>query len=361
MCTQAVAFAAMNRLVLFNLTVMNVLFIGGTGTISTACTQLAISRGLKVTLLNRSLRESLPGAQQITSDINDPVATEAALAGRKWDAVVDFIAFTAADVDRRIAIFRGKAAQYFLISSASAYQKPIPTIPITESMPLGNPFSQYARDKIAGEERLMRALRDKAFPGVIIRPSLTYGDRNVPLPVNSGLKSYTVIDRMRRGAPVVVPGDGLTLWTMTHNSDFAKGLVGLLGQERAIGQAFHITSDEALTWNQYYLLTARAAGVSSPKLTHIASDFITACMPELTGSLLGDKCYTAIFDNSKIRSFVPDFQATTRYADGIARTIAWFDADKSRCGIDDASNANWDRMIAAYDRGLQQACRDFGR
>ena len=340
---------------------MNILFIGGTGNISTACTQLAVSRGYHVTLLNRSQREPLPGTEQLTIDIHDQAAAETALGKRHWDAVVDFIAFTRADIDRRIALFRGKVGQYLFLSSASAYQKPATNVSITESTPLENPFWQYSRDKIACEERLMRALHDDTFPAVIIRPSLTYGDTIVPLAVNSWEKSYTVVDRMRRGQPVIVPGDGLSLWTITHNSDFAKGLIGLLGQNRAIGQAIHITSDEALTWNQFYEATAQAAGVTAPQLVHIASDFITTCLPEMTGSLLGDKAHTAIFDNAKIRSFVPDFQATTGYAVGITRTIAWFDTDERRRRIDDAANANWDRLIAAYDRGLEQTRRDFSQ
>jgi len=339
---------------------MNVLFIGGTGNISTACTQLAVSRGHHVTLLNRSQREPLPGTEQLTIDIHDQAAAETALGKRHWDAVVDFIAFTRDDINRRIALFRGTVGQYVFLSSASAYQKPATKISITESTPLENPFWQYSRDKIACEERLMGALQADAFPAVIIRPSLTYGDTVVPLAVNSWEKSYTAVDRMRRGQSVIVPGDGLSLWTITHNSDFAKGLVGLLGQSRAIGHAFHITSDEALTWNQFYLATAQAAGIAAPKLVHIASDFITTCLPEMTGSLLGDKAHTAIFDNAKIRSFVPDFQATTSYVVGIARTISWFDGDERRRHIDDTANANWDRLITAYKRGLQQARHDFG-
>ncbi|MFT3780691.1 MAG: NAD-dependent epimerase/dehydratase family protein [Nibricoccus sp.] len=339
---------------------MNVLFIGGTGYISSACTDLAVKRGYRVTLLNRSQRRTIAGTEQLTVDISDVAAAASALANHHWDVVVDFVAFTREHIEQRIALFRGKVGQYFFISSASAYQKPVMKTPITESTPLVNPFWQYSRDKIAAEERLLRALRDEAFPSVIIRPSLTYGDMIVPLAVNSWQKSYTIIDRMRRGKPVIVPGDGLTLWTITHNTDFAKGLVGLFGQERAIGHAFHITSDEALTWDQYYLLTARAAGVQKPKLVHIASDFIAACLPEMTGSLLGDKSYTAIFDNSKIRSFVPEFQATTSYAEGIARTIAWLDADEKRRDIDQKENADWDRLIAAYERGLDQARREFG-
>ena len=340
---------------------MNILFIGGTGNISSACTRFALARGHHVTLLNRSRHEGLPGTEQITVDIANQAAATAALAQKRWDVVVDFIAFTQDNIDQRIALFRGQIGQYIFLSSASAYQKPVTTIPITESTPLVNPFWEYSRNKITCEERLMRALRDEAFPALIVRPSLTYGDMVVPLAVNSWEKSYTAVHRMRRGLQVIVPGDGFSRWTITHNSDFAKGLIGLFGQDRAVGHAFHITSDEALTWNQFYLETAQAAGVAAPKLVHIASDFITACLPELTGSLIGDKSQTAIFDNTKIRSFVPDFQATTRYKDGIARTIAWFDADEHRRQIDTEANTHWDRLITAYERGLQHARRDFGR
>src|SRR5271170_725823 len=253
---------------------MKILFLGGTGIISTACTQLAVARGFHVTLLNRARRPALPGTHQITADITDPTA---AMGGQNWDAVVDFIAFTPAEIEQRIALFRNRTAQYVFISSASAYQKPLGHYLITESTPLANPFWDYSRDKIAGEERLLRALREEGFPMTVVRPSLTYGDLVVPLAVNSWLKSYTAVDRMRRGQPVIVPGDGLSLWTITHNSDFAKGLVGLLGHTGSIGHAFHITSDEAPTWNQIYAMTAEAAGVPSPKLVHIASDFIAAC------------------------------------------------------------------------------------
>ena len=339
---------------------MKVLFLGGTGIISTACTQLAVARGFHVTLLNRARRESLPGIHQITADMTDPVATATAMGNQRWDAVVDFIAFTPAEIEQRVALFRGRTGQYVFISSASAYQKPLAHYLITESTPLANPFWDYSRNKAAGEERLLRALREEAFPVTTVRPSLTYGDTVVPLAVNSWLKSYTAVDRMRRGKPVIVPGDGLSLWTITHNSDFAKGLVGLLGQQGAIGQAFQITSDEVLTWNQIYQYTAEAAGVPSPRLVHIASDFITACIPEDTGTLLGDKSHSAVFDNAKIKRFVPDFVCTTRFRDGIARTLAWFDADPVRRQIDDEASVAWDRLIAAYERGLEAARHEFG-
>jgi nucleoside-diphosphate-sugar epimerase len=340
---------------------MKILLIGGTGIISTACAQLAVARGFQVTVLNRSRRDAVPGTQQITADANDPASAAAALAGRRWDAVVDFLTFTPAELEQRLALFKDRTAQYVFISSASAYQKPLAHYLITESTPLANPFWDYSRNKIACEERLLRALREENFPMTIVRPSLTYGNTVVPLAVNSWLKSFTVVDRMRRGKPVIVPGDGLTLWTITHNSDFAKGLVGLLGHGGAVGHAIHITSDEALSWNQLYQSVAEAAGVDAPKLVHIASDFITACLPEMTGGLLGDKANCALFDNTKIKTFVPDFVATTRFRDGIKGTIAWFDADPKRREIDHDANAAWDKLIAAYERGLDSARREFGQ
>ena len=338
---------------------MRILFIGGTGIISTACTQLAIARGHSVTLCNRSRHIPIQGAAQITVDINDPVESERLLSGHTWDAVVDFLVFTPVELERRIALFRGRTAQYIFISSASAYQKPLSHYLITESTPLANPHWDYSRNKIACEERLLRALREESFPMTIVRPSFTFGDTVIPLAVNSWLKSYTAIDRMRRGLPVIVPGDGLSLWTMTHNSDFAKGLVGLCGHRGAIGQSFHITSDEVLTWDQIYQQTAEAAGVSHPKLVHIATDFLCACDPGFTGGLLGDKSHSAVFDNTKIKRFVPDYVATTRYRDGIARTIAWYDADPACRHIDEAANLTWDRILSAYDHGLRAAAADF--
>ncbi|HEY1849087.1 MAG TPA: SDR family oxidoreductase [Opitutaceae bacterium] len=338
---------------------MKVLFIGGTGIISTACAELAVSRGIELTLLNRAKRPSIPGAKTLVADMADPASAAKALAGTKWDSVVDFISFTPAEVESRISLLAGKTGQYIFISSASAYQKPLTDYLVTESTPLANPLWEYSRNKIACEERLIRAYREQGFPATIIRPSLTYGDTIIPLAVNSWLKGYTAVDRMRRGLPIIIPGDGLTLWTMTHNSDFAKGLVGLLAHAGSIGHALHITSDEALTWNQIYAITAEAAGVASPKFVHIASDFITACIPSMVGSLLGDKSHTALFDNSKIRRFVPGYVATTRYTEGIRRTLAWYDADAARRQIDADAAAGWDKLIGAYERGLASAVTEF--
>lgn len=339
---------------------MRILFIGGTGIISTACADLALARGHEVFLCNRGQRGTAPaGTQIVVSDIRDEAAAAAALGSRTWDVVVDFIAYTPDDVERDLRLFRGRTGQFVFISSASAYQRPSTHYLVTESTPLANPFWEYSRNKIACEERLLRALREEGFPATIVRPSLTYGDTQIPLAVNSWQRSFTAVDRMRRGLPVIVPGDGSSLWTFTHNTDFAKGFVGLLGHPQAIGHAFHITSDEVLTWDQGYLAVAAAAGVSAPKLIHIASDFIAACLPEANGSLIGDKSTSVVFDNTKIKRFVPDFVATTRFRDGVEATIAWFDADPARRLIDEDANREWDRLIATYQRGLDAARREF--
>ncbi|HEU5077732.1 MAG TPA: SDR family oxidoreductase [Opitutaceae bacterium] len=339
---------------------MRILFLGGTGIISTACSRLALERGHHVALLNRGTRETgLAASETIIADLKNESATRAALGNRKWDVVVNFIAFKPEDVERDIRLFAGKTEHYIFISSASAYQRPVGHYLVTESTPLVNPFWEYSRDKIACEERLMAEYRANGFPVSIIRPTLTYGDTQFVLPMNSWEKSYTIVDRMRRGLPVIVPGDGTSLWCITHNTDFAKGLVGLLGNRQAHGHAFHVTSDEVQTWDQYYRLTAAAAGVAEPKLVHIASDFIARCMPEKLGSLLGDKASSVVFDTSKIKRFVPDFAATTPFRVGVARTVAWYDADPKRRQIDAAANDRWDKLIRAYERGLEAAVKEF--
>lgn len=340
---------------------MRVLFLGGTGIISTACTRLAIERGFDVTLMNRGQREPIPGARHIRGDANDPASCAAALGQERFDVVADFITFMPEQVEQRLALFRGRVGQYIFISSASAYQKPVAHYLITESTPLVNPFWDYSRDKIACEDRLMRALRDEEFPATIVRPSFTYGETIIPLPMSSWLKQYTVLDRLRRGAPVIIPGDGTTLWTLTHNTDFAKGFVGLFGHQGAIGQPFHITSDEVLTWNQAYQAVAEAAGVAKPGFVHIASDFIAACLPDTTGGLHGDKSNSVVFDNTKIKRFVPDFVATTRFREGIRASVAWFDADPSRQVIDESANRAWDALVTAYRRGQQAAIAELAR
>jgi nucleoside-diphosphate-sugar epimerase len=333
---------------------MKVLFIGGTGIISSASTRLALERGIELVLLNRGSQELPPGARGLVADIRDREATARAVAGERFDAVVNWIAFTPSDIERDIELFRDTTRQYIFISSASAYQKPLSFYRITEDTPLANPYWEYSRNKIACEERLLRAYREEGFPCTIVRPSLTYGDTQIPLVLGSWQRPYTAVARMRQGKPIVIPGDGTSLWTITHNSDFAKGLVGLLGHQQAAGHAFHITSDEVLTWNQIAEAVASAAGVEA-RIVHIASDFLAACLPELTGTLLGDKAVSAVFDNSKIKRFVPEFCATTPFARGIRRTLEWFEADPARQQIDAAADARWDRLIAAYKDGLRRA------
>ena len=339
---------------------MKVLFVGGTGIISTACTRLAAERGIDLTLVVRGQHKTSvpPAVKTLRFDIHDVAAATRELEGRQFDTVVDWIAFTEADIERDLQLFRGRTRQFIFISSASAYQKPQTHYLITESTPLANPYWQYSRDKIACEERLLRAYREEQFPVTIVRPSLTYGETLIPLAVNSWQKSYTIVDRMLRGEKVIVPGDGSSLWVITHNSDFAKGLIGLLGNEQTIGHAFHITSDEVMTWDQYYRVVGNAAGVE-PKLVHIASDYISACLPDQTGSLTGDKAVSVVFDNTKIKRFVPDFCATTQFVEGIRKSLAWFDADATRKQIDQEANATWDKLIRLYERGLGEIQRDF--
>ena len=339
---------------------MRVLFIGGSGIISTACTQLAAQRGIEVTLVNRGQHKTQlpPGVKSLVVDVHDVPAAKKALGDVFYDVVVDWVAYTPEDIERDLELFRGRTRQFIFISSASAYQKPVGHYLITESTPLANPHWDYSRNKIACEERLMRAYREDGFPVTIVRPSLTYGDTQIPLITNSWEKPYTIVNRMLKKKKLVVPGDGTSLWVITHNTDFAKGLVGLLGHTQAIGHAFHITSEEALTWDQYTLILAEALGVQA-QIVHIPSDFIIACWPEQEGSLIGDKSVSVVFDNSKIRRFVPGYCPTTSFAEGIRRTLAWFQADASRQQIDSVKDAAWDKIIDAYEKGLNAAVQSF--
>ena len=329
---------------------MKVLFIGGTGFISTAVSRLAVGQGIDLFHLNRGLRGAeVTGVQHLTADIHRPEEVRAALRDLQFDVVVDWIAYMPEDIERDLALFRGKVKQFFFISSASAYQKP-PAYPfITESTPLYNPVWDYSQNKIACEERLLKAYREEGFPAVIIRPSLTY-DPNFPIALG-GWGCYTLADRLKKGKPIIVHGDGSSLWTVTHSEDVGRGLLGLFGNGRAVGHAFHITSDEVLTWNQIYGTIAEALGVEA-NVVHIASDFIVRVAPSHTGSLLGDKAWSAIFDNSKIKAFVPGYQAVIPFRDGIRRTLAWFDADEKRRRVDQAVNTEMDHILTAYaERG----------
>jgi nucleoside-diphosphate-sugar epimerase len=340
---------------------MRVLFVGGTGLISTACTKLALERGIEVVHLNRASGDHpIAGVQTLVADVRDESAAAKVLAGQKFDAVVDWIAYGADDIERDIRLFRDRTDQFVFISSTAAYKKPLGAWLTTEDTPLANPFWDYGRGKIAGEERCLRALREEGFPITIVRPAHTYGDWSMPLALCSWSHPYSAIARWRAGKANIVPGDGQTLWTVTHNTDFAVGLVGLLGRRQAIGHAFNIVSDEALTWDEIHRQVAAAAGVEC-KIVHIATDFIVACRPDVEGRLAGDASNCLVFDNSKLKRFVPDFRQSVPFSEGIKRTIAWFDADPARQTIDVEMDAWLDRLIATYERGLADARAEFGR
>ena len=323
---------------------MKVLFIGGTGIISSACSKLAVEQGIDLSLFNRGVtRRPVPeGAQLLQGDIHDP-RSAAVLKDVEFDVVVDWIAFTPEHIERDLELFGGRIHQYIFISSASAYQTPPTHLPITESTPLENPYWEYSRNKIACEDRLIQAYREDGFPMTIVRPSHTYDCTSLPLH-----GCYTVIDRMRKGRKIIVHGDGTSLWVLTHQLDFARGFTGLLGNPVVLGHAFHITSDEVLTWNQIAEFTARAAGVE-PRIVHIPSDYIAAFDPEWGASLLGDKAHSMIFDNTKIKHAVPHYRAAIPFARGVEEIIAWYDADPSRRNVDEALNTTMDRIITAHE------------
>ncbi len=323
---------------------MKVLFIGGTGIISSACSQLALAKGIDLYLLNRgqSMRPTPEGAKVLHADIRDPDSARSALGSLQFDAVVDWIAFTTGHIETDLDLFRGRTGQYIFISSASAYQTPPAALPVTESSVLDNPYWLYSRNKIACEERLVRAYREEKYPITIVRPSHTY-DCTL-LPMDGG---YTVVNRMLQGKPVIVHGDGTSLWTLTHHADFAKGFVGLLGNPHAIGDAIQITSDEWLSWNQIFEIIAHAAGTQA-HIVHVPSDLIAAYNPDWGDGLLGDKSHSMIFDNSKIKRLVPGFAATIPFARGAEEIMAWYNADPARRKVDAAFESLYERILAAY-------------
>ncbi|NJN26155.1 MAG: NAD-dependent epimerase/dehydratase family protein [Cyclobacteriaceae bacterium] len=325
---------------------MKILFIGGTGNISAACTRLALDKGMEVYHLNRGNRKLPKRVKSICADIHQFDEVRKALKNHRFDAVVNFIAFIPKDIQHDFELFDAITNQYVFISSASAYQKPPGHPVITESTPLKNPFWQYSRDKIACEELLNELYRKHDFPITIVRPSLTY-DTVIPAAIGSW-EDFTIIERIRLGKKIIVHGDGTSLWTITHSEDFAKGLVGLLGHQQAIGHAFHITSDEILTWNQIYEAIALAAGAPA-KMVHIPSAFIARFDNFQTGNLLGDKAHSVIFDNSKIKSFVPEFKATIPFKTGIQRTVSWFESSIARMVIKEETNNFMDSVIEAYE------------
>jgi nucleoside-diphosphate-sugar epimerase len=330
---------------------MRVLFLGGTGNISTACVEHALDRGHRVGVLNRGKTPSPFGARvEAIHGARDDAAALARAAEGRWDAVVDFLAYTPAQVQLAVDAFAGRTGQYVFIGTAAAYDKPNARLPITEDAPLANPFWEYARLKIACEESVRRAHRERGLPITIVRPSYTYGPTWIPS--GFGGQDYTVVDRMRRGRPVLCHGDGTALWVMTHASDFAVGLVGLLGHPGALSEAFHITSNEVLTWDAIYETIARAAGAEA-RLVHVPSALVAALVPDRGAGLLGDKAQSTFFDNEKVRRLVPEFQPKVSFAEGIARSIAWFDADPARRAVSPAATDNIERVLAAWGRAWE--------
>jgi nucleoside-diphosphate-sugar epimerase len=324
---------------------MKVLFIGGTGIISSAVSRLAVEKGIELYHFNRGKsHRKIEGVKNITGNIRNVGETKEILKDFNFDVVVNWITFTPEQVQADIEIFNGKTKQYIFISSASAYEKPISKLPLTEETPLINPFWQYSRDKAECEKILLEAYKTSNFPVTIVRPSHTYD--NTLIPNDWG---YTILDRMLKGKKIIIHGDGTSLWVLTHNSDFAVGFVGLFGKKEAIGEAFHITSDELLTWNQIYQMMADELGVPL-NAVHIPSDFIAKYNPEHGAGLLGDKSHSVIFDNSKIKKLVPEFQCKIPFSVGVKEIIAWYKNNKNWQVVNEEINKSIDGIIGAYER-----------
>ena len=322
-----------------------VLFIGGSGVISSACAREAVSQGIELYVLNRGQNTTRPvpdGVRELRADARNPAAVRDAIDGLDFDSVVDWVAFTAEHVRSDIDVFRGRTGQYVFISSASAYQTPPARLPVTESTPLRNPFWQYSRDKIACEDLLVREYRENNFPATIVRPSHTYDATKTVL---SG--GWTALARMLAGKPVIVHGDGTSLWTVTHNTDFARGFVPLLAHPRTLGEAFHITSDDFLTWDQIAHALAAALGVTA-RLVHVPSDAIAAADPGWGAGLLGDKAHSMVFDNSKLRSVVPGWRAVIPFERGAREIADWYLADPARQVPDERLDALMDKLAADF-------------
>lgn len=327
------------------------LLIGGTGTISMAITKLLVEKDWDVYLLNRGNRnDGLPAAVNLINvDINDEAAVLEKIGDMKFDCVCEFIGFVTSQIERDIRLFEGKTKQYIYISSASAYHKPVKDYVITEATALANPYWQYSRDKIACEDLLMSAYRERQFPVTIVRPSHTYDERSVPLGVHGDKGSYQVIKRMLEGKSVIIHGDGTSLWTMTHNSDFAKAYVGLMANPHAVGEAFQITNDESLTWNQIYQTIADVLGVEL-NAYHVSSEFLAECSDyDFEGGLIGDKANSVVFDNTKLKRAVPGFTPDVRFENGIKMTLDYI-SEHPEYQVEDPEFDKWcDDVIEALE------------
>ncbi|MDR2471043.1 MAG: NAD-dependent epimerase/dehydratase family protein [Treponema sp.] len=342
---------------------MKALFIGGTGTISAAVSRRVLELGWDLWLLNRGNRppESWgapagPGTLRlINCDISGEEGAAASLAGLDFDVAADFIAYTPEEVRRDIRLLRGKTAQYIFISSASAYQKPLASYLVNEGTPLANPYWEYSRQKIACEECLQSARREEGFPVTIVRPSHTYDERRVPLGVHGKGGSWQVVKRILEGKPVIIHGDGTSLWTMTHNTDFARAFTSLMGNRRALGEAVQITSGETLCWNQIY--EAIAAALGKPlRAIHVSSEFLALAGPDydFTGSLTGDKAVSVVFDNARLKALAPDFCARVRFDQGIRDTLAHILAHPELQIPDPEFDRFCDRIAAAREKALEE-------
>ncbi|WPP41278.1 SDR family oxidoreductase [Paenibacillus hunanensis] len=331
---------------------MKALFIGGTGTISEAISRQLLEQGHELYLLNRGNRnDGLPeGAHVLQADIADEQKVASLIEELEFDVVADFIAFVPEQLERDYRLFAGRTKQFIFISSASAYQTPLSDYRITEGTPLANPYWEYSRNKIACEDYLMKQYREQGFPITIVRPSHTYSDRSLPLGVHGAKGSWQVARRMQQNKPIIIHGDGTSLWTLTHSEDFARGFIGLMGNIHAIGESVHITSDESVTWNQIHEVIADALGVKL-NAVHVASSFLDACSSEdYRGSLLGDKANTVVFDNSKLKRLVPGFTATIRVDQGIKRVVEHVLAHPELQQEDAEFDVWCDRVIEALEQ-----------
>ena len=332
---------------------MKILMVGGTGIISTAVSNLLVDQGHELYLLNRGLHTHFApkGAKILIGDINDEGHIKDLIKDDFFDVIANWIIGLPEQIERDIRLFSNKTSQYIFISSASAYQHPTKHYIITEETPLKNLYWEYSRKKIECENRIMKEYKENGFPVTIVRPSLTFGETVIPYVLTSWKDPWSIIHRMKVEKRIIVPGDGTSLWTITFNTDFAAGFIGLLGNKKTIGEAFHITSDEVLTWNDVVEQMADVVGVKSNPV-HISSEFIVKFMPDQIGNLFGDKMTSSVFDNSKLKAFVPDFKAKVTFKEGFAKSYAYLKSHPELQTVDEKYEVHLDKVIRAFDYGM---------